>query len=154
MTAPTGGRPATRVVPVVCVLALVCTIAIIASPALRRQLDLSLTRQPDPYVEMYFADVAAARSCHSVHGATHLRVRVASHLTAPARLRYRARVVASGVRRDGQAVTGRVATTPGEASTFTTTLHVPRRAYSVRVALVGRPVQLIVHCAAPARGHR
>jgi hypothetical protein len=151
VTRPAGDRLAMRAVPVVCVLALLCAAALIASPTLRRQMDLSFTRQPEPYVDLYFADVAAARSCHAVRGTSALRVSVASHLTAPRRLRYLAQVMPAGV---GDRSTGVLATTPGQVSTATVRMRVPADAYSVRIRLLGRPGQLLVHCAAAPGGTR
>jgi hypothetical protein len=133
-----------------------CTVALVVSPSLRRQLDLSLTRRPEPYVDLYFADVAAARSCRAADGTTSVLVSVASHLAVPRRLRYVARLVPAGRPRHASTHrrTGLIATTPGQVSTFTTTLPVPRSAYGVRIALAGLPQQLLVHCAAPIGSHR
>jgi hypothetical protein len=133
-------RALTGALPLTAAAVLAVLIALLGWPAARHQLGLSFTRQHESYVELYFADEAAARSCPTVAGRLELTVAVRSHLTGDRDLTWTGTV--DGVRAGG----GVLRTRPGAVTEFTAALPVPAGRYTAVVALAGRTERLAVHC--------
>jgi hypothetical protein len=139
-----------RVLPVSGLVVLLIALAAVVVPSFRDQLELSLSRQPQPYVELYFARSvpAGGQAVCSRSGST-VRVRfvVASHLEHRQAVAYRVVVdpAAKGERtmRKG----GSLRTAPGRATGTRTTFALPRRqGYTVSVTLPALHQQVRAHC--------
>ncbi len=130
----------TGAAPVTAALLVLGLFAALVSPAIRHALSVSFQRQPARYVELYFADESAARSCPVQDGTLRVVATVRSHLADPVAVPF-AVTVSTGVQAEGI-----VGTTPGSASDFGATVAVPRSAYTVQVTLPGRSERLLLHC--------
>ncbi|HEU5038897.1 MAG TPA: hypothetical protein VFT70_17955 [Nocardioides sp.] len=138
-----------RVVPVsVLAVGLVAALALLF-PAVRHQVALSASHQPQQYVELAFGRDPAGTvvTCAHAGGRDSGRVRVAfdvtSHLDATGDVRY---VVTVG----GHPHPGSVTLDPRETAHVTRAFDRPaRRAYQVGVALPDQDREIFAHC-----GHR
>jgi hypothetical protein len=124
-------------------LALTCVAAgaIALSPALRHQVRESVTRAPQPFLELYFADEVLARACLKTEQGSAAQIAVRSHLQDPATLEWRA--VLSGSK---QHFSGTLDTVPGAVTTTVIRYKAPSMEYTLKVALVGRSEHLVLHC--------
>lgn len=138
-------RGLTGALPVAAGVLLVGLCAAIVSPAVRHGLAESFQRQPERYVELYFADESAARTCPAREGTVQVVATVRSHLAGPVAMPYVVTVAVDAATIARSA--GVVGTTPGRAADFGAALAVPASAYTIEVALPGRPERLLVHCA-------
>ncbi len=140
-----SGRVVTRALPVSALVAAAAIAAVVLSPTVRRELSVSFTRQPTPYVELYFTNPDSARSCPAESGELPIDATVRSHLADPATIAYDVSVATAS--RTFSRRTSTVATSPGQPSAVQTTVRVPARgAYDVSVTLPGRSEHLLLHC--------
>ncbi len=139
-----------RVLPASSVVLAVLALAVALVPAFRHQVELSLTRQETPYVELYFdgpAARAAPAACAAGRGSVSLRFTVESHLRTAGPIAYRVELDprspgAKPVRR-----TGEVVVRPGQAKRVVETLRLPgRNSYRAEVALPSLGQHLVVRC--------
>jgi hypothetical protein len=138
-----------RVLPVTGLALALVALAALVVPAFRDQVELSTSRQPEPYVELYFARSAAPNGqavCTAQSGKAVVRFVVGSHLPKEQSVAYRVVVdpVAKGVRSSRAAGAVRVA--PGSSAAVTKALVRPRKGYTVSVSLPAQGQQLRAHC--------
>lgn len=141
-------RSPLRAVPVLFVLLLAGVVALAISPGLRHQLAQSFTRQSEHYVEFFFTDEDAARTCPlGDDGRLRLEATVRSHLAGAERLGWSAEVRPDG---SGSPATdtarGVLETRPDRAARFTARLTVPATSYTATLRLTGRSERLTLHC--------
>jgi hypothetical protein len=135
------------------VLALVAVAALV-SPAFRDQVALSTTRQPQPYVELFFPRTTpsgAPATCLRRGDSVRVRFVVASHLERTQRLRFRVRLDRAAEGRRTLRRVGSVRATPGTARVVRRAFVLPRgEGYTVTVALPALDQHVRAHC----RGRR
>jgi hypothetical protein len=124
-------------------------LAALVSPAFRDQVELSTSRQAQPYVELYFARSASSTGqavCTTKGAAARVRFVVGSHLDKRQGVAYRVSVdpAAKGQRTQRKAGSARV--TPGTSVQVTKAFSVPRGGYTVSVRLPALDQQLRAHC--------
>lgn len=112
------------------------------SPDVRHQILLSTTRVDPEFVELSFVDESLARACLRTSQGSGFAFVVRSHLDAPARLPWTVEVTG------GPTLRGDLDTRPGMDAAATVRYRPPRAAYTVRIALEGRPEHLVLHCGA------
>jgi hypothetical protein len=140
-----------RVLPVTGLALLVVALAALAVPAVRDQVKLSVSRQPQPYVELYFARQAgpvAQAICIRRGSTVGVRFVIASHLERSQAVAYRVSVAPAG--KDARAIRkgGSAHTTPKNPVEIRKTFTVPRRdGYTVTVGLPALGQQVRAHCA-------
>ena len=130
------------------VLALVAVVALVI-PGVRDQLALSLSRQPDPYVELSFTRPGSGPQtlCHREKGTAVVRFGVASHLRRAKPIAYRVGVAPAGGKvhfRDGKV---RVAT--DRARAVVARFAVPAGPYRMAVRLPASEQKLWATCGGP-----
>ena len=153
MDTPENPAPAPRwfqrVLPVTGLALALVALATLLVPAFRDQMELSTSRQPEPYVELYFARSAAPNGqavCTAQGGRAVVRFVVGSHLAKEQSVAYRVVVdpVAKGV--PTSRARGSVRVDPGASAPVTKALVRPRRGYTVSVSLPALGQQLRAHC--------
>lgn len=142
---PSRPRWFERALPLTGVVAALLVLAAVAVPGFRDQLTLSMTRQPDPYVELSFARSGdtGLKPCARTDGRARVAFSVVSHLADRDAVRYRV-VVQPGSGRP-RVENGSVDVRPGKARTVVAHLPVDGR-YRVAVELPGRDQQLWARC--------
>ena len=138
-----GPRWFQRVLPVTGLVLAAVALAALALPAFRDQVVLSTTRQPQPFVELYFARQAPDAMCGQGKDGE-VRFTVASHLEEQRRLAYRVTVDPAGHGRNGS-----VSLQPGASRTLRAPVEAPQGGdYTITVELPGRDQQIRAHCSA------
>lgn len=154
--APTPARPP-RVVTVLAgvgLLAALLGLLAVVSPTVRDQLALTLGRQDAPYVETWFADTAAARSCSPGSARYVADVVVRSHLEAAADVPVVLRLVpVRGARPVGRPVErqGRLTVLPDREGVVRLAARKPRGGFVAQVSFPGRDQELSVRCSGARR---
>lgn len=136
------------------VLAALLGLLAVVSPTVREQVALTLGRQDAPYVETYFADTLAARSCSPGSPRYGADLAVRSHLDAAADVPYVLRLVpVRGGRPVGAPVeaSGTVTVLPGRESVVRVAARKPRGGFVAQVAFPGRDQELLVRCTGARR---
>ena len=136
---PDAPRWYQRVLPVsAAAVALVALVALVV-PAFRDQVALSVSRQSQPYVELYFARSTAPNGqavCTRKGSAVLVRFVIASHLERRQAVAYRVAVDPVGKRSRPMRKAGSLRVTPGTTPEVRASFVVPRRqGYTVSVAL-------------------
>jgi hypothetical protein len=124
-------------------------LAALVVPAFRDQVELSTSRQSEPYVELYFAHSAAPDGqavCTAKAGKAVVRFVIGSHLAKEQPVAYRVTVdpTSPGARTSHAQQSVRVA--PGASATVTKVFALPRKGYTVSVSLPALDQQLRAHC--------
>jgi hypothetical protein len=138
-----------RVFPVTGLAIVLVTLAALVVPAFRDQVELSTSRQSEPYVELYFAHSAAPDGqavCTVKAGKAVVRFVIGSHLAKEQPVAYRVAVdpTAPGVKTSRATQSVRVA--PDASATVTKLFALPRKGYTVSVSLPALGQQLRAHC--------
>jgi hypothetical protein len=153
---PEQGTPAPRrwferVLPVTGLALLVIALAALVVPAFRDQVKLSISRQDEPYVELYFArrtGPVAQVVCLRRGSTVGVRFVIASHLEKTRRVAYRVTLDPAAKGRRTLHKAGSAGTTPGTPREVRTTFTLPKREpYTLTVTLPARRQQLRAHCA-------
>ena len=131
------------------VLALVAVASLVV-PGVRDQVALSLSRRPDPYLELSFTRPGTGPQtvCHRDQGTALVRFVVASHLRRAKPIAYRVGVAPAGGKvhfRDGK-----VRVAPDRARAVVARFAVPAGPYRMAVRLPASEQQLWARCG----GHR
>lgn len=137
-----------RVVPVTALALALVGLAALLLPAVRHQVALSTTHQPQPYVELYFARTADGPQVVCARDGERVRVSfsLASHLPDVRDIDWQV-LVAGGTSRDSADRSGTARVAPGRTTTVDETLAVTGRdGYSVQVDLSGLDEHLRAHC--------
>lgn len=132
---PVAARWYQRVLPVTGLALAVLALAALVLPAFRHQVALSTTRQPQPFVELYFSKSLPA---DQVACGKEVRFTVVSHLEESRRLRYD--VSAGPAQR-----TGTVLLRPGRSRQVRVPVDAPA-AHLVAVRLPALDQHLLLHC--------
>jgi hypothetical protein len=144
-----GTRWYLRVLPV-CGLLVVVAAAALVIPSFRHQAELSLTRQPDPYVELYFARSVAdgGQAVCTRSGATvQVSFVMVSHLERRQAVAWQAVLDPSGRTRRAARQQGSVRTAPGQATGMRASFSLPGKlGYTVSVTLPALEQQVRAHC--------
>jgi hypothetical protein len=147
--APAASRWFQRVLPLSAVVAVLIALAALVSPAFRDQVELSTSRQAQPFVALYFArttdgtQVVCSRKGRSVR----VLFDVASHLERQQRLAYRVSVLSTAKGAKAQRKAGSVQSAPGATTQVQKTFVLPRHeGYTVSVSLPALDQQLRAHC--------
>ncbi len=138
-----------RVLPMTALGVAVVGIAALLIPGFGDEAAVSTSRQPQPYVELYFAHSSApnGQAVCTVKGAkAYVRFVVDSHLEERQAVAYR--VVLTPATKGAKAArkVGSVRVTPATRATVTKTFARPRGAYTVSVRLPALDQQLRAHC--------
>ncbi|GAB3994237.1 hypothetical protein [Nocardioides marmoraquaticus] len=122
----------------------------VVSPAVREQLALSVGRQDAPYVETWFADTVAARSCSPDRPRYGAEVAVRSHLTAAEDVAWELRLRPV---RGGRPVVerGSVTVLPDRVAVVAVSARKPRGGFVAEVRFPGRDQRLLVRCTGERR---
>ena len=147
--APAAARWFQRVLPTTLLGVAVSGLAVLTVPGFRDQVELSVSRQPQPFVELYFAQpdprdaqVVCARSGGSVR----VRFVLTSHLVREEAIDYRVSVLPESATR-AQREKGSVPVAPGASREVRTSFTVPSgQAYTVSVRLPALDQRLRAHC--------
>jgi hypothetical protein len=139
-----------RVLPVTG-LAVLIALAALAVPPLRHQVELSVSRQSQPYVELYFArqvGPVAQATCIRRGSAVGVRFVIASHLEHHQAVAYRVSVDPATKGRRTLRKDGSADTFPKRAVEVRKAFALPRReAYTLTVSLPTLGQQLRARCA-------
>jgi hypothetical protein len=129
---------------------LLAGLATLALPGFRDQVELSVSRQPEPFVELYFAPSTSAEPpvmCARRTDSVRVKFVIASHLDRRRAVAYRVAVKASGDRARTQRRAGSVRLAPGTSHQVRTSFTLPRGDfYKVQVELPGLDQQLHARC--------
>jgi len=132
-----------RVVPVAGLALALAATAAFALPGLDDELQLSTSRHPQPFVELYLSGPPANLCARGE--APRVRFGVNSHLQQPRRIGYTISVSAQGQEVSREAA--RIRIRPGQARSVRTRVAAPAAApYTVAVNLRHRPETVRVHC--------
>jgi hypothetical protein len=152
-TAPEQDAPAPRwfqrVLPVTVLGVVLIGIAALLVPAFGDQVELSTSRQSQPYVELYFQRTAgktAQAVCTTKGTSALVRFVVASHLEKRQAVAYRVSMSPAAKGAKAQRRAGAVRVTPGTAVEVGKSFVLPRKAYTVSVSLPALGQQLRAHC--------
>lgn len=133
-----------RLLPVSGIAALVLALAAFVFPGLDDEIELSTSREPQPFVELYLTDRPAAVCAGD---SAQIRFRVESHLQRRRPLRYRIGVDPAGRRAETVRERGTLRIAPGRTRSIRTQVAAPdRTGYDITVRLQRRPERLRVHC--------
>jgi hypothetical protein len=152
---PEQGTPAPRrwfhrVLPVTGLVLLVIALAALAIPGFRDQVKLSISRQTQPYVELYFArrtGPVAQAVCLRQGSTVGVRFVIASHLEKSQRVAYRVVVDPSAKGRRTLRKAGSASTSPGAPREVRKAFTLPKREpYTLTVTLPALHQQLRAHC--------
>ncbi len=129
-------------VPVTGLVLAVVAVAALVIPGVRDQVALSLSRQPDPYVELSFTRPGTGPQtlCHREKGSAVVRFVVASHLRGAKPIDYRVGVAPAGGKVHFRA--GKVRVEPGTARAVVTRFAVPAGPYRMAVRLPSSEQQI------------
>jgi hypothetical protein len=155
--APPGSTPPgrwfQRVLPVTGILLLLVAVLAALVPQFRSELRLSVTREPERYVDLYFIEAASGSleggqtTCTRDRSDIAVDFVVRSHLGATARIPYSITVKPARKGLKPRRAHGAVRLSPGSSKTLHETLALPARtAYVVTVSLPGRQQHLRAHC--------
>ena len=147
---PDAPRWFQRVLPVTGLVILVIALASLV-PAFRDQVKASVSRQPQPYVELYFArsvGPVAQVVCQRRGSAVGVRFVIASHLEKSKSVAWRVSVDPAGKGKRTLRKAGSAQTFPNKPTEVRKAFALPRgTAYTVSVALPALGQQLRAHCA-------
>jgi hypothetical protein len=147
---PAARRWFQRVLPVTGLALLLVALAALIVPAFRDQLKLSISRQAQPYVELYFArrvGPVAQVVCLRQGSTVGVRFVIASHLHESRTVAYRVTVDPATKGRRTLHKTGSTHTTPDTPREVGKAFRLPRRpAYTLTVSLPALDQQLRAHC--------
>jgi hypothetical protein len=136
-----------RVVPMTG-LAVVGGVALVTLPGMGDQIDLSTSRQPQPFVELFLTtsgDTVCAK------GPALVRFQVQSHLSDRQALTWTASLDPKGPGKTRRA-TGELTLAPGQSAIRLVRLKAPGdRSHTVTVRLNDRPEMLRIHCRGGSR---
>ena len=138
-----------RVLPMTAVAVALIGVAAILVPGFRDQLDLSTSRESQPYVELYFARSTAANGqavCTTRGNKALVRFVVGSHLEKRQGVAYRVALDPNAKRTKTLRQVGSVRVTPGTSVEVAKWFPRPRGAYTVSVRLPALDQQLRAHC--------
>ena len=147
--APAASRWFQRVLPLASVVVVLIALAALVSPAFRDQVELSTSRQAQPFVALYFARTAdgAQVVCSRKGRSVRVLFDVASHLGKQQPLAYRVSVVSAAKGATAQRRAGSVQPPPGATTQVQKTFVLPRNeGYTVSVSLPALDQQLRAHC--------
>ncbi len=141
-TRPAGQRPRwyQRVLPVTGLVLALLALAAVVSPAFRHQVALSTSRQPQPFVELYFWGAGHAGHAGKALCGRQVRFTVVSHLEETRTLTYRVTVGGE----DGRP--GSIRIRPGETRDVTTRVSPPPEPHTVAVRIPDLDQHLLAHC--------
>lgn len=132
------------------VTAVAVLLAVAVVPGAARQVALSTTRQPTPFVELYFGPHGDA-SCPARAGRLRVGFTVVSHLASPRRLAYTVGVRTAAGRESHR--TGEIRLAPGRRTHVERVLRVRgARPSEVVVRLPARDQEIRLRCTAPRAG--
>lgn len=140
-----------RVLPVTLVGLVVVLLGALLVPAVRHQLDLSVTRKPAQYVELYFARASSGSQAVCTRKGTSIRVRfvIESHLEGRRAVKYRVAMDPSTKGLPTRRAAGSAEVSPGKThqvkKSFTLVSH---EGYVVSVVLPALGQRLRAHCRA------
>jgi hypothetical protein len=144
-----------RVLPVTVLALLLIVLAGLLVPDFRSQLRLSLTRLPEPYVDLYFVEAPPGTlkggqvTCARHQGKVVVDFVVRSHLTDTRSVAYAVKVIPTKHGQKTRRSTGALRLEPGQSDTVHESFALRRgSAYQVTVALPGRAERLRAHCGA------
>jgi hypothetical protein len=144
-----------RVVPTTALVLVVLGALVLLVPGVRDQVRLSVSRQSQDVVELYFpAPAADGREQACVRHGSGVRVGfvVVSHLQSDQALRYRVALQPDGRHARPARRAGRIPTRPGTARTVLARLAAARTGgFAVTVSLPARDQDIHVHCAGAAQ---
>lgn len=147
---PAARRWFQRVLPVTGLALLVVALAALVVPSFRDQVKLSISRQTQPYAELYFArrtGPVAQAVCLRQGSTVGVRFVIASHLEKNQAVAYRVTVDPATKGRRALRKAGSTSTTPDTAREVRTTFALPRREpYTLTVTLPALHEQLRAHC--------
>lgn len=150
-TAPRWFR---RVLPILTIGVAVVGLAALLVPAVRDELALSTSQQPERYVELYFpraATTGAPITCVHRGGKVLVRFAVASHLERRQNVSYRVSVNPQEKGQRTRSRTGLARVTPGATLLVRERLSLPRRLeFRVSVSLPAFDQRLRAHCQGPS----
>lgn len=138
-----------RVLPMTALGVAAVGIAALLIPGLGDQAALSTSRQPQPYVELYFAHSSAPNGqavCTAKGAKAYVRFVVDSHLEERQAVAYRVVLAPAAKGAKTLREAGSVRVTPGTRAAVTRTFARPRGAYTVSVRLPALDQQLRAHC--------
>ncbi|MCW2837641.1 MAG: hypothetical protein JWQ15_1755 [Marmoricola sp.] len=139
-----------RVLPVTLVLVLAIGLAGAVVPSFRHQLQLSLTRQPTSYVELYFAaptSGGARAACTRKGAQVRVRFVLKSHLERRQRVAYRVAIAPSTTGTRARRQAGSTPLGPGQSAVVRRSFTWPRgEAYVASVLLPELDQRLRVRC--------
>ena len=148
--AVTASRWFQRALPLTAIGLVALGLGAALSPAFRHQLDLSLTRQPASYVELYFAQPMSAGSqaaCVRTRESVRVRFVIESHLESRRAVAYRVSADPGERGERTRRATGTAVVSPGAAVHVRKSLRLPRgQGYTVTVALPELDQRLHVRC--------
>jgi hypothetical protein len=147
---PAARRWFQRVLPVTGLALLLVALAALIVPAFRDQVKLSISRQTQPYVELYFArrtGPVAQAVCLRQGSTVGVRFVIASHLHQSQTVAYRVTVDPATKGRRTLRKAGSTHTTPDTPREVRKTFSLPGRApYTLTVSLPALDQQLRAHC--------
>lgn len=149
MTAPVRTRWHRRVLPVTGLVLALLAVAALVSPGFRDQVALSVTRQPQPFVELWFTQTAqyaeAGTRCLRDGDSLGVAFTVASHLEEPETLEFQ--VAVDGAADGAGTQRGSLDLDPGEARDVRVWVTAPDdRAQTVTVRLPALDQELRARC--------
>jgi hypothetical protein len=148
--APPATRWFQRVLPTTALGLAILGLAVLVVPGFRDQVELSVSRQPQPFVELYFAQPAPhlPQVVCARHGdSARVRFALTSHLQRAQAVDYRVAVAPSLRGARTQREQGTVRVVPGESRDVTTSFTLRRgTGYTVSVRLPGLDQQLQARC--------
>ncbi len=131
-----------RALPVTAIAGLGLAAVALALPGLDDDIELSTSRQPQPFVEL-FLSAPPAELCDG-GDAPRVRFRVVSHLEELRRIGYTISVTSQG--REVSREVAKLRIGPGQAKSVWTQVAAPDAPYTVTVDLRNRPETVRVHC--------
>jgi hypothetical protein len=147
---PERGRWFQRVVPVTGLALLVIALAALVVPPFRDQVRLSVSRQNQPYVELYFSRQVGPEAqaiCVRTGAKVGVRFTIASHLDSSKALAYRVVIDPNAKGQRALHKSGSAHTFPGKSVEVREAFALPRRAgYTLTVTLPGVDQHLRARC--------
>ena len=150
-TAPAPGAPSRwfqRVLPVTGIFLVLVAVAFLLSPSFRDQLRLSVSRQAQPYVELYFAKSTSGAPvpCPRRTKAVRVRFVLESHLDKRQPVKWRVVVNPAGQGRTLR-TRGSIEVSPGAPTEVLKSIKLSRtEGYTIAVLLPGRNQHLLARC--------
>ena len=136
-------------VPVAGLVLVLVAVAALVIPGVRDQVALSLSRQPDPYVELSFTrpGTGSQTLCHRDKNSAVVRFVVASHLRGAKPIDYRVGVAPAGGKVHFRK--GKVRVAPDQARAVVARFAVPAGPYRMAVRLPSSEQQVWASCGGP-----